>query len=105
MAAGGSDGQDLEALVGEAVVDAWTDDEQLSGFHAKIEENLALPFTTTVLGVEVTVTGIDLLPGSGIVAHCARGPHRQTIGILDLPLPDPPPAGSEWIAALRRWSP
>jgi hypothetical protein len=35
---------------------------------------------------------------------CARGKHRQAIPILDLPLPDPPPDGAEWIAAYRRWA-
>jgi hypothetical protein len=41
---------------------------------------------------------------SGIVAICARGKHQQAIPILDLPLPDPPPQGTEWIAAYRRWA-
>ena len=41
---------------------------------------------------------------SGIVAICAHGKHRQAIPILDLPLPDPPPDGTEWIAAYRRWA-
>ncbi|MFD8527141.1 calcium-binding protein [Streptosporangium canum] len=94
---------ELDALVEEAVVDAYDDDEQLSGFHVMIDEHLALPFQTTVLGVEVTVKKIDLLPGSGIVAICARGSHRQAIGILDLPLPAPSPEGSEWIEAYRHW--
>jgi hypothetical protein len=52
----------------------------------------------------VTVTKIDLLSGSGIVAICSRGKHRQAIGILDLPLPAPPPAGAKWIGAYRRWA-
>lgn len=29
---------------------------------------------------------------------------EQAIGILDLPLPDPPPIGAEWIHAFRRWA-
>lgn len=94
---------ELDALVEEATVDAYDDDEQLSGFHVMFDEHLAMPFQTTVLGVEVTVKKIDLLPGSGIVAICARGAYRQAIGILDLPLPDPPPQGAEWIAAYRHW--
>jgi hypothetical protein len=94
----------LDALVEQAVVDAYGEDEQLSAFHVMIEDNLEVPFQTTVLGVEVTVTKIDLLPGSGIVAICTRGKHRQAIGILDLPLLDPPPDGAEWIEAFQHWA-
>jgi hypothetical protein len=71
-----------------------------------IADNLAVPFETTVLGVTVTVRKIEPT-GSGIVAVCIRGKHRQAISILDLPLPDPPPRGpdddtglAEWIASL-----
>ncbi|MEU7882833.1 hypothetical protein [Microbispora bryophytorum] len=90
----------LDALVEQATVDAY-DDERLSGFHFMIEDNLAMPFRTTVLGVEVTVRKVELRVGRGIVAICVRGRYRQAIGILDLPLPDPPPEGSEWIEAYR----
>ena len=96
---------ELDALVEQATVDAYDEYEQLASFHAMIGERLAVPFQTTVLGVEVTVTKIDLLSGSGIVAICSRGKHRQAIGLLDLPLPTPPPAGTEWIDAYRRWGP
>lgn len=95
---------ELDALVEEATVDAYGEDEQLSAFHVMIEDNLTVPFQTTVLGVEVTVTKVDLLPGSGIVAICTHGKHRQAIGIRDLPLPDPPPDGAEWIEAFRHWA-
>jgi hypothetical protein len=39
-----------------------------------------------------------------IVAVCVRGKSRQGVPILDLPMPDPPPAGAEWIDAFRRWA-
>lgn len=94
---------ELYELVAEAVVDANGEDEQLAGFFATIENGLALPFTTMVLGVEVTVEGIDLTD-CGIAAVCVRGAHRQSIAICDLPLPTPPPPGSEWIAAYGRWA-
>ncbi|MCO6008268.1 hypothetical protein NE236_25145 [Actinoallomurus purpureus] len=96
---------ELDALVEQAVVDAYDEYEQLTAFHAVIEQELAVPFQTTVLGVEVTVTKIDLVPGSGIVAICTRKRNRQAIGLLDLPLPAPPPAGAEWIDAYRHWTP
>ena len=50
--------KELDALVEEATVDAYGDDKQLGGFAAMIQENLEMPFETTVLGVQVTVTGI-----------------------------------------------
>jgi Calcium binding len=94
---------ELDALVDEATVDAYGEDEQLTGFAVMIEDNLAMPFETTVLGVTVTVRKVDQT-ASGIVAVCVRGRHRQAIPILDLPLPDPPPEGAEWIAAYRHWA-
>lgn len=95
---------ELDAMVAEATVDAHDVDEQLIGFHAMFEDHLAVPFETTVLGVAVTVEGITLTP-SGIAAICVHGEHRQLIPVLDLPLPVPPPPGSEWIAAYRHWAP
>src|SRR4051812_26517337 len=96
---------ELDALVEQATVDAYDEYEQRSGFHVMIADHLAVPFETNVLGVEVTVKKIDLLPGSGLVAICVHGRHRQAIGILDLPMPTPRPDGSEWIDAYRRWAP
>jgi hypothetical protein len=94
---------ELEALVAEAVVDCYDDDEQLSGLFAMIEGNLAVPFTTEVLGVPVTVRKVDLR-AHGVVAVCYRDRIRQAIGILDLPLPEPAPEGAQWIEAYRWWA-
>ncbi len=93
----------LDELIEEATIDAYGDSEQRVGFYTMIEENLALPFETQVLGVEATVTRIGLNDAEEIVAICTRGRSRQTIPILDLPLPTPAPAGAEWIEAYRRW--
>lgn len=84
-------------------MDAYGDDEQLTAFYTLIEENLATPFTTIVLGVEADVRAVELTD-SGVVAVCVRGTHRQAVPVLDLPLPVPAPAGSEWIAAFRHWA-
>jgi len=94
---------DLDLLVAEATVDAYGDDEQLTGLFTMIEEHLAVPFRTEVLGVAVTVQRVDLTAGGQIVAICRRDGARQAIGILDLPLPAPAPEGAEWIAAYRHW--
>ena len=87
----------------EATVDAYGDDEQATGFYTVIADNLGTPFVTRVLGVDVTVEKIDLGDDNSIVAICARDGIRQAIRLLDLPLPQPPPAGAEWIEAYRHW--
>ena len=73
--------KELDALIEEATVDAYGDDEQLGGFAVMIEENLEMPFETAV-----------------------RGGQHQAIAVLDLPLPEPPPEGAQWIAAYRHWA-
>lgn len=94
----------LEELVAEAVVDAYGDAEQRLGLFTMMEEHLALPFETEVLGVSVTVERIDLTRSDEIVAICRRGKARPAIPIMDLPLPTPRPPGAEWIEAYRYWS-
>src|SRR5438552_9194569 len=91
----------LAALVEDATVDCYNEDEQRTGLFTMIQENLVLPFNAQVLGVPVVVERIDINSADEIVALCRRGRDRQAIPILDLPLPSPPPAGFEWIAAYR----
>ena len=93
----------LEALIEEAVVDAYGDEEQTGGFFTMIEEHLALPFSVNILGVETVVEKVDMTRDCRIVAVCKRGGVKQRIEILDLPLPKPAPAGAEWIAAYSHW--
>lgn len=95
---------ELEALIAEAIVDAYGESEQRLGLYTMIENHLALPFETEVLGVRVAVERIDLTAADEIVAVCRRGAKRQRMPILDVPLPTPPPAGVEWIEAYRRWA-
>jgi hypothetical protein len=95
--------EELDGLIAQATVDCCNQDEELTGFATMIGDNLAVPFETTVLGVTVTVRKTGHAD-SGIVAICARGEYRQAIAILDLPLPDPPPQGTEWVPAYRRWA-
>lgn len=93
----------LDALIEEALVDAYGDSEQRTAFFTVLENSLGLPFTTQVLGMEVFVERLDLTADDLIVAVCRHGRVRQRIPILDLPLPSPPPQGANWIAAYRRW--
>jgi hypothetical protein len=93
----------LDAMIEEAIIDAYNDAEQITGLFTMLEEHLALPFDTEMLGITVTVTKIDLTASNEIIAICRRDAHKQTIPILELPLPAPRPDGAEWIDAYRRW--
>jgi hypothetical protein len=95
---------ELDALIDEATVDCHNDEEQITGLFTMLDEHLALPFQTSLLGITVTVTKVDLTVGHEIVAICHRDEHEQGIPMLDLPLPATPPEGAEWIEAYRRWS-
>jgi hypothetical protein len=50
----------LDELVGAAIVDCSNESEQVTGLYTMIEDNLAFPFATTVLGVAVTVERVQL---------------------------------------------
>jgi len=84
-------------VIEQATVDAYGESEQTTGWFTMIDENLAVPFETMVLGVPVTVERVDLNTSEQIVAICKRG--RS----LDLPMPRPQPEGGEWIETYRQW--
>ncbi|MBI5525183.1 MAG: hypothetical protein HY897_02535 [Deltaproteobacteria bacterium] len=91
-------------MIEEAMVDCYDEYEQASGLFTMLEDNLAVPFATTLLGMEVTVERVDQNDAGEIVAICRRGNKRQRIPLVDLPLPEPKPEGWEWIEAHRRWA-
>ena len=94
----------LQTLTEEATVDAHDESEQRVDFLTMLEEHLAIPFTTEVLGNSVQVERLDLDDAEDIVAVCRRGRQRQRISLLHLPLPSPPPTRWQWIEAYRHWA-
>ncbi len=90
-------------MVEEATVDCYNESEQATGLFTVLEDSLAVPFETSILGVRVVVDRVELNTRDQIVAICRRDEHRQAIPIVDLPLPTPAPEGAEWIAAYRHW--
>jgi len=87
----------LDKLIEEATVDCYNEFEEITGIFTLLEENLVLPFTTKLLGVDVTVERVDLNKAGEIVAVCRRGRERQRVPVVDLPLPETKPKGAEWI--------
>ncbi|MGH2862454.1 MAG: hypothetical protein ACRDLT_13255 [Solirubrobacteraceae bacterium] len=93
----------LDAMIEKATIDAYNDEEQITGLFTMLGEHLALPFDTELVGNTITVTKIDLSTGNEIVAICRRDAHKQAIPILNLPLPTRRPDGAKQIDAYRRW--
>ena len=93
----------IREMIEAATVDAYDRSEQVTGFMTMLENELALPFETNVLGVTVKVTGIDVSRDETLVAICERGRTKQRVALGDLPLPTPRPRGAEWIDAYRAW--
>ena len=77
--AGHSGTAHLDTLIAEATVDCYNESEEITGIFAMLEESLAIPFTTTLLGVEVTVDRFDLNDTDKIVAVCRRGRERLRV--------------------------
>jgi hypothetical protein len=50
----------LEALIEEAIIDAYGESDQRVGFLTMLEEHLAVPFAREILGTAVRVERVDL---------------------------------------------
>ena len=74
-------------MISEAIVDCYNENEQATGLFTMVEENLRLPFSTTVLGIQVNVQKVELNDAGEIVAVCSRGPEKQRIPLEPIPIP------------------
>src|SRR3954449_3943766 len=95
--------RDLDALIEEATVVCYDEAEQVAGFFACLEEELELPFTTRLFGVDVSVEQIEQTEHDDIVAVCRRDTDTAAIRLVDLPLPTPLPEGAQWMVAWMKW--
>jgi len=95
---------ELDALIDELTVDAYGDEEQLSGFHVGAEEALRRGERATIVGADVEVVAIDCGPDvrTGLLARVRRDGAVYDIALADLTFG----AESELrlvAAAYRRW--
>ena len=77
----------LDRLIEEAIVDAYGESEQRTGFYTMLEEHWGCRSTVDILGVSVIVERIDMMDEKQIVAVCRRGQSRQSVPILEVPVP------------------
>ena len=94
----------LDALIDELTLDAYGDDEQLSGFLVGAEEALKRGEPADIVGIEVEVVKVDAGPDvrTGLTARVKRDDAEYEVALADLVFP----AGSQlglFVAAYRRW--
>jgi hypothetical protein len=76
----------LDALIDELTVDAYGDEEQLTGFLTGAEEALRRGEPARIVGVDVAVFAVDVGPDarSGLTARVARGDTTYEVGLAYL---------------------
>jgi hypothetical protein len=94
----------LDALIDELTVDAYGDDEQLTGFLTGAEEALGRGEPAQIVGIDVEVLAVDAGPDvrTGLTARVKRGDATYQVGLADLAFPEDSQLGIV-VAAYRRW--
>jgi hypothetical protein len=94
----------LDALIEELTVDAYGDEEQLSGFLVGAQEALVPGEPGTIVGVDVNVVTVDCGRDArtGLTAHVRRDGSTYEVALGDLTLA-PESALGLVVAAYRRW--
>jgi hypothetical protein len=95
---------DLDALIDELAVDAYDDDEQLSGLQCGAEEALRPGERATIAGADIEIMAIDCGPDArtGLLARVRRDGATYEVALADVVCD----AASELglvVAAYRRW--
>jgi hypothetical protein len=92
------DKERLEALLEEATVDCYGEDEEFTGVMCMMGEELQFPLKATVVGEMVEVVGIDERRSDlrrGVVARVRRGKQEYLVGLAELEFVEPDPTSAE----------
>ena len=92
----------LEALIEEAMVDCYGEEEQFWGIFYTLDAQLAFPLLARALGEVVTVVGLDDGRSGlrrGIIARVRRGDREYTAALSELEIVDPDPMSAKWLEA------
>ena len=94
----------LQALIEEAIVDCYNEEEQHIGLLTMVEDNVVCPFRARVIGEEVEVTGFEHARGfPGLKAVCQYKGKKYLVDITSLEWVKPRPKGFEWVEAYFAW--
>lgn len=95
---------ELDALIDDLTVDAYGDEEQLSGFLVSAEEALQRGERARIVGVEVEVIDVDVGPDArtGLTGRVRRDGTTYEVALGDLAFGSASELGLV-VAAYRRW--
>jgi hypothetical protein len=102
-----SDERRLQALLDEATVDCYDEEEEFMGVIITLNERLTSPLTAQWADQTVEVLGLDESLSSlrrGIVANVRQGDREYTIGLADLTFSDLDETSAEWLAMFHWWA-
>ena len=96
----------LQALLEEATVDCYDEEEEFWGVWATLDSQLNFPLQAQALGEPVEVIGLDENRSSlrrGIMARVRKGEQEYLLTLSELEFIDPDPTSAEWLAMYDYW--
>jgi hypothetical protein len=97
----------LDALLAEATLDCYGEEEEFLGVLYTMEEHLKFPLRAKALGDPVEVIGLDEEqsgPRRGILARVRKGDREYSVALTGLEFADLDPVSLEWLDVYRYWS-
>ncbi len=97
----------IDALLEEATVDCYGEEEEFGGVLVALEDGLVFPLQARALGEIVTVIGLNSersSPRRGIIARVRKGDREYSVSLAELEFVDLDPVSAEWLEVYRYWA-
>ena len=101
-----ADEERLQALIDEATIDCYDEEEQFWGMLAVLDSELNFPLAGTLIGEQLALIGTDGNASSshrGIVARVLYKDQVYSVSLADLQITGADSRSAEWVAAYRYW--
>lgn len=96
----------IQALLDEATVDCYDEEEEFLGVFYALEEHLNFPLRAEALGDAVEVVGLDEERSGlrrGILACVRKGDRKYPVALAELEFRDLDPVSADWLEVYRYW--
>lgn len=96
----------FEALLEEATVDCYGDEEEFWGVFCTLDEHLNFPLQARALSEPTEVVGLDEEHSSlrrGIVARVCKGEREYSVALAELEFVNPDLVSVEWLEVYQHW--